>query len=699
MTTSFTNRLINETSPYLLQHAHNPVDWFAWGDIALQKAKAENKVILVSIGYSACHWCHVMEKESFENEETALIMNEHFINIKIDREERPDLDHIYMDAVQAISGSGGWPLNVFLTPDGKPFYGGTYYPPVKAFNRSSWTEVLQGISQSWKERQNEIESQADNLLAHLNQSNINKKLNVGTIVNARDVNDFFTKDNCDNMFANIMKTADKTWGGFGKAPKFPQTFIIQYLLQYAYLANNDDAKKQALLSLDKILQGGIYDHVGGGMARYSTDVEWLAPHFEKMLYDNALLIDVLCDAWQLSNNDIYKEAILKTISFIENELTHKDGGFFAALDADSEGVEGKYYVWTKKEINKILGEDSLIFCDFFDISDHGNWEETNILRILQPVKEFANTKEIELDELNQIIKNCIVKLSLERNKRIKPALDDKIILSWNALALKAIAKAGVVLSDDRLKNIAERNFVYLENIFLKNNDSKELMHTYKNGIAKHPAFLDDYAYFINACIQLYELNYDVAYLEKAKKYTLYVIENFSDDDDIYFYFTNREQTDVILRKKEIYDGATPSGNSVMAFNLSKLSIIFNIAEWNRRSVNMLEGINSSVTKYPQSFAIWASLLQQNVFGLNEIAVVGKGGMKLSKEIALNYIPYKIVMVSEVENDNYPLLKGKPSNMEPQIYLCKNYHCLTPFKTNSELLLYINNRNLKSTLQY
>ena len=689
MTTSFTNRLINETSPYLLQHAYNPVDWFAWGDTALLKAKKENKVILVSIGYSACHWCHVMEKESFENEETALLMNEHFINIKIDREERPDLDHIYMDAVQAISGSGGWPLNVFLTPDGKPFYGGTYFPPVKAFNRSSWTDVLLGISQSWKEKQNEIESQADNLLSHLNQSNINKKPNFGTIEN-NDENVFFTKDTCNNMFANIMKTADKTWGGFGKAPKFPQTFIIQYLLQYAYLTNNEDAKKQALLSLDKILQGGIYDHIGGGMARYSTDVEWLAPHFEKMLYDNALLIDVLCDAWQLSNNDAYKAAILKTISFIENELTHKNGGFFAALDADSEGIEGKYYVWSKDEINKILGENSILFCDYFNISDNGNWEETNILRILQPVKEFATTTGIELNELNQIIQNCIVKLSIERDKRVKPALDDKIILSWNALALKAIAKAAVVLSDDRLKDIAERNFIFIENNFLKHNDSAELMHTYKNGILKHPAFLDDYAYFINACIQLYELSYDVAYLEKAKKYTLYVIENFSDDDDLYFYFTNKKQTDVILRKKEIYDGATPSGNSIMALNLSKLSIIFNITEWDYRAVKMLDEINISVTKYPQSFAIWASLLQQKVFGLNEIAVVGKEAFTLSKEISLNYIPYKIVMVSEFENNNYPLLKGKTMSAEPLIYLCKNYHCLNPFKTNSELLLYINN---------
>ena len=687
MTTLYTNRLINETSPYLLQHAHNPVDWFAWGEEALQKAQNENKVILVSIGYSACHWCHVMEKESFENENTATLMNEHFINIKIDREERPDLDHIYMDAVQAISGSGGWPLNVFLTPAGKPFYGGTYYPPVKAFNRSSWTEVLQAISQSWKEKQNEIESQAENLLDHLSQLNTTKKsIGINIIVKG---NDLFTKDVCNEIFVNIMKAADKTWGGFGTSPKFPQTFILQYLLQYSSLNKNEDAKKQALLSLDKMLQGGIYDHVGGGIARYSTDIEWLVPHFEKMLYDNALLIDVLCDAWQITNDNKYRDAILKTISFIENELTNKAGGFFAALDADSEGVEGKYYVWEKEEIIQILGTDSELFCDFFDISLNGNWEETNILRILQPIDKFIVEKNIVKDDLIQIIKNSIDKLSAQRKNRVKPSLDDKIILSWNALAMKAIAKAGIVLSNERLKNIAERNFQFIEDKFIKSINSAELMHTFKNEIAKHPAFLDDYAYFINACIQLYELNYDCNYLEKAKKYIYYVIENFSDEEDLYFFFTHKAQKDVIIRKKEIHDGATPSGNSIMALNLSKLSIIFNIPEWKDRSENMLKDISVSVTKFPQSFSIWASLLQQNTFGLNEIAVVGNGAENLSKEISLNYIPYKILMGSDIAKDNYPLLRGKELSTIPLIYLCKNYHCFKSVKTNSELLLYIN----------
>lgn len=687
MSNKFSNRLINETSPYLLQHAHNPVDWFAWGAKALQKAKDEQKVILVSIGYSACHWCHVMEKESFENEEVAALMNEYFVNIKIDREERPDLDHIYMDAVQAISGSGGWPLNVFLTPDAKPFYGGTYYPPVKAFNRSSWTEVITAIAQSWRERKNEIESQAENLIAHLAQNNIGTQKFSGSI--SVDTENLFTADQCHNMFAAILKSADKTWGGFGRAPKFPQTFTIQYLLQYQYFTNSQEASQQALLSLDKMLQGGIYDHIGGGMARYSTDNEWLVPHFEKMLYDNALLIDVLCDAWQITNDEKYKVAICKTIAFIKNELTQKDGGFYAALDADSEGEEGKYYVWQKQEIDTILGKEAQLFCSFFDVSENGNWEGTNILRILQPLNEFVDTHNINRDEFIGIIENCLQKLAYERTTRIKPALDDKIILSWNALALKAIAKAAIVLQDESFKQMAEDNFIFIEQHFTKNKSSAELIHTYKNGIAKYPAFLDDYAYLISAYIQLYDLTYNVTYLEKAKQYAGYVIECFSDLENIFFYFTNKDQDDIIFRKKEIYDGATPSGNSVMAFNLSKLSIIFNIPEWEQRAAKMLAQIMDSVEKYPASFGIWASLLQQHVYGINEIAVVGFNATELGNKIATNYIPYKILMVSTIENDKYSLLKGKQASLESLIYLCKRYKCITPFQTIPDFLLYIN----------
>ena len=362
---STNNRLINETSPYLLQHAHNPVDWYPWGPEALEKAKAENKPILVSIGYAACHWCHVMERESFENEATAEIMNTHFVNIKIDREERPDLDHIYMDAVQAMTGSGGWPLNVFLTPDTKPFYGGTYFPPEKAFNRASWTETLYGVIQAFRERRHEIDAQADNLTEHL------LKANSFGIQPPEEAETLFQPEKLQDCFAQYMKTADRQWGGFGKAPKFPQTFSIQFLLRHHHFTGEPVALEQALLSLDKMIDGGIYDQAGGGFARYSTDAEWLAPHFEKMLYDNALLISVLSEAYQLTGKTRYREVIEETLTFIEREMSHPEGGFYSALDADSEGVEGKFYTWSIEEIQALLGEDAEAFCAYYDITKAG----------------------------------------------------------------------------------------------------------------------------------------------------------------------------------------------------------------------------------------------------------------------------------------------------------------------------------------
>src|SRR5689334_719882 len=376
------NRLRSETSPYLLQHAHNPVDWFPWGDEALEKAEKENKPILVSIGYSACHWCHVMEKESFEDKEVAAIMNANFINIKIDREERPDLDHIYMDAVQTMTGGGGWPLNVFLTPEKKPFFGGTYFPPRRAFNRSSWREVLVAVSNAFREKRDELESQAENLTAHLLRSN-----SLGHQTDPAGID--FSRERIDEVFENLMKSADNKWGGFGRARKFPQTFSIQFLLRYYHVTKNDSALSHAVLSLDKMIEGGIYDQLGGGFARYSTDNEWLVPHFEKMLYDNALLVSVLAEAYQLTKRERYKEVIDETIEFVRRELMDRRGAFYSALDADSESEEGKFYVWDFDEVRRLVNNPE-IFCQFFDITKKGNWSEgavpiegKNILRVTQ----------------------------------------------------------------------------------------------------------------------------------------------------------------------------------------------------------------------------------------------------------------------------------------------------------------------------
>jgi hypothetical protein len=666
---SFTNRLIQETSPYLLQHAHNPVDWYPWGEEALAKAKAEQKPILVSIGYAACHWCHVMERESFENEATATLMNEHYINIKIDREERPDLDHIYMDAVQAMTGSGGWPLNVFLTPDAKPFFGGTYFPPVKAYNRQSWTDVLLGIHQAWKERQTEIVSQAENLTAHIFKSNQFALSNAGA-------DSLFTNESLELIATNMLKQADTVWGGFGNAPKFPQTFSIQFLLRHYHFTKDEAALQQALLSLDKMIYGGIYDQLGGGFARYSTDKEWLAPHFEKMLYDNALLISVMAEAFQLTKLPLYKATIEQTIAFLEREMLDANGGFYCALDADSEGVEGKFYTWSKAEIEEILGVDAAIFCDYYDVSASGNWEHTNILWVQQPLAEFAIKKGVTEADLTGLLKVCADKLLAERDKRIRPQTDDKILLGWNALIITAICKAYAAIGNERFKELAVNTIAFLEEKFF-NQERQEWHHTYKNEAAKYPAFLDDYAYLIQAYIHLQEITGDANYIHKAIDLTTYVVHHFSTEDYSFFYYTHQQQTDVIVRKKEVYDGATPSGNAVMALNLYYLGLIWDNSEWTKRAISMISATGNGAIKYPTSFGVWAALLQILAVGLQEIAIVGKNYANVTNAVLGLYIPNKIVQSSENENPSMPLLAGKVAQEETAIYICKNYRCSQP----------------------
>jgi uncharacterized protein len=677
-----TNHLIHETSPYLLQHAHNPVNWYPWSDEVLKKAKDENKPVLVSIGYSACHWCHVMEKESFEDESTAQIMNESFVNIKIDREERPDLDHIYMDAVQAMTGSGGWPLNVFLTPEGKPFYGGTYFPPKRAFNRASWPEVLQSVITAFSQRRHEIDAQAENLTEHLAQSN-----SFG-LQKDNDIDEIFSIEKLHEAFENIMKAADKEWGGFGKAPKFPQTFIIQFLLRYHYVTANNDALDQALLSLDKMIEGGIYDQAGGGFARYSTDAEWLAPHFEKMLYDNALLISVLSEAYQLTKEERYKEVIDETMSFIRRELLLSKKGFYSALDADSEGEEGKFYVWNIDEIRKLIGKDAGIFCRYFDVTEHGNWEEKNILRVKTPLKNFAEQNNISVDKLKNIVEGGKKKLLEERSKRIRPFLDDKIILGWNALMNTACSKAFMATGNDDYRQLAIDNMEFILEKFSAG-DSNEFCHTWKNNIAKYPAFLDDYAFLIQAFIHLQEITADTKWLFKAEQAAQFVIDNFSEAETGFFYYTKRGQQDVIMRKKEVYDGAVPSGNSVMAYILYQLSLYFDKMEWRDRSWKMISSLGQAISRYPTSFGIWASLLLEKVSGTYEIAILGKNFKKMQMDLLNQYLPHRIMMASDDENDDFPLLAGKISPEKTLIYLCKDFACQQPVDSIERFMSLIN----------
>jgi uncharacterized protein YyaL (SSP411 family) len=624
-----------------------------------------------------------MEKESFEDEDTARIMNENFVNIKIDREERPDLDHIYMDAVQSMTSSGGWPLNVFLTPDIKPFYGGTYFPPHRAFNRPAWKEILEAVAKTFKEKRDEIDTQAKNLTDHLINANSfgTSKIADSTIFNIETIHDAFN---------NIMKNADKVWGGFGNAPKFPQSFVILYLLRYYHVTKNNEALKQATLSLDKMIEGGIYDQLGGGFARYSTDAEWLAPHFEKMLYDNALLVSVLSEAYQLTRKERYKEVIDETIGFIKREMIHPEGGFYSALDADSEGEEGKFYVWTYDEVKKNLSEDADIFCEYYNITSAGNWEHKNILRVKKSVEDFADKKNISTVQLKSILARGRKKLFEQREKKIRPSLDDKIIVGWNALMNSALSKAFAATGKKEYRELAVRNMNFLLEKF-RTKDSELFHHTWKKNIAKHPAFLDDHAFLIEAMIRLNEITADTGWLLKAKTITQFVIDNFSDNESPFFFFTNKDQRDVILRKKEIYDGAVPSGNSVMIYNLHYLSIVFDLKEWEERALNILKSLGSTISKFPTSFGNFASNLLQIIDGNHEIVITGTDFKSTHLELMKQYIPHKVLLATQKQESSFPLLTGKDLTKPVLIYLCKGFSCLPPVINADDLISLINNQ--------
>ncbi|MBO9152671.1 thioredoxin domain-containing protein [Chitinophaga sp. GCM10012297] len=675
------NRLAKETSPYLLQHAHNPVDWYPWGEEAFRKAEAENKPILVSIGYAACHWCHVMERESFENEATAAIMNEHFVNIKIDREERPDIDHIYMDALQAIAGNGGWPLNMFLLPDRQPFYGGTYFPPKQAYNRPSWTEVLLAVSDAFKTKRKDLEEQAANLTQHLHQSN-------AFGVNAVDLGpgreQLFTQEQADAMVLALLGQADKEWGGFGRAPKFPQSFSIQYLLRHYRVSKNEAALQQALLSLGKMIDGGIYDQLGGGFARYSTDEKWLAPHFEKMLYDNALLVDTLCEAYQLTGNERYAKVVRHTLEFVKRELTSPEGAFYSALDADSEGVEGKFYVWGEEEIDSLLVEDSPAFKAYYNISRHGNWEDVNILWAPRPLEAVAKEQGIAPGELEALLERSRPKLMAAREKRVRPGLDDKILLGWNALMIHACCKAAAALNENVYLEMAEAAMDCILKNMRKPGAAPAFWHTYKEGSARYPAFLDDYANLVHALIALQETSGNLERVRMAAEVADFVIEQFSDENLRYFYYTASGQGDVIVRKKEIYDGAVPSGNAVMAHNLWHLSIVFDKNEWAERALAMTAGLVQTVTRYPTSFGVWAAMVLRLVQGTPELAVAGPAYLERMRELNGLYVPYKVLLGAGSDEKDMPLLQQRAKEGKTLVYLCRDYQCVKPVEYISEI---------------
>ena len=684
------NLLQYERSPYLLQHAHNPVHWYAWKPEAFERARAEQKPILVSIGYSTCHWCHVMERESFENEEVAAFMNAHFINIKVDREERPDVDAIYMEACQILTGGGGWPLNCFLTPEGKPFYAGTYFPPQPAYNRPSWMQLLKHLSNIWENEPQKALDQADNLLRHIER---NDAIFIG---GSSGKNGVFQPDTLDQIFIRLQESFDPLEGGFGGAPKFPATMAIHFLLHYHYFTGRPEALEHAFFSLDKMIQGGIYDQLGGGFARYATDRAWLVPHFEKMLYDNALLVTVISEAYKHVSRDtpsatsdaqrrsqLYRETIEETLSYIQREMTHPEGGFYSALDADSEGVEGKFYVWDLQEIEQVLGEEAALFCSFYDVSAEGNWEEKNILWRPASFESFAHANEIPVGELKNRLLRCREKLFEARTARIRPGLDDKILLSWNALMCSAYAHAFGALGHEPYRETAIRNMQFLLEKFAGQHEGA-LLHTWKDGHAQHDAFLEDYAFLMAALVDIYEITFDRKYLHEAEKYMRYVLSYFHDQASGLFYFTGSGQTDIVLRKKDLQDNATPSGNSTMAHNLQRLGILLGRTDWRKMAQDMILQMEDAVKKYPRSFERWALALMMEVHPYHEIAIVGKDAFEKAAVLQRSPLPNGIVAAAAEITEDLPLLAEKIAG-EPEalIYVCHDFTCQRPVTHLSE----------------
>ncbi len=691
------NHLQHESSPYLLQHAHNPVDWYAWKPEAFERARAEQKPILVSIGYSTCHWCHVMERESFENEEVAALMNANFINIKVDREERPDVDAIYMEACQLLTGSGGWPLNCFLTPDAKPFYAGTYFPPRPAFNRPSWPQLLEHLANVWATQRDTAVDQAEKLLANIQrndgiflQTSVLKPTDVSTPI----------PFNASGVFSKMRAQFDHSEGGFGGAPKFPSTMALQWLLHWHHFSGNPEALQHAFFSLEKMARGGIYDQIGGGFARYATDREWLIPHFEKMLYDNALLVSVLADAHKISaqnpnNNGPWAEIIEQTLDYIAREMTNEEGGFYSAQDADSEGVEGKFYVWDKSEIDSILGEDAALFGAFYDVTEAGNWEEKNILWQPQSHDNFAANHQLSVDALKQALKKGAEKLLEVRNLRVWPGLDDKILLGWNALMSSAYAAAFSALGHESYRQAAIRNLDYLQKNF--QNSAFQRAGEAPNGpLFRHSAsqqfaFLDDYAYLIAALVDVYQITFEKKYLKLAAQCTDYVFEHFLDAESGMFFYTDVNQTDILFRKKDLYDNATPSGNSTMVHNLQRLGILLDRPEWREAASKMRSALRETLEKYPQSFARWATAMLHETYPLQEIAIVGDNAFEKALDIQRGFLPNMVIAASVLPDDTQPLLADKSGAPDALIYVCRDFACQRPVSTLEDFWALANSR--------
>lgn len=679
------NRLRHETSPYLLQHADNPVDWYAWKPEAFEKARADGKPILVSIGYSTCHWCHVMERESFEDEAVAAFMNEHFVNIKVDREERPDVDQIYMEACQAINGSGGWPLNCFLLTDRRPYFAGTYYPPQQLHNRPAWLQVLQYMNDAYHNRREEVEKQASQLMKAIESSST---LFVKSELSKLAPEALFTPEGPEQILKQLTASYDRKHGGFGGAPKFPGTMGLRYLLEYSHLSGDAAPLAHFHFSMKQMIRGGIYDQLGGGFARYATDRQWLVPHFEKMLYDNALLVGLMADACRKVPEPAYERAIRETLGWVKREMTSPEGAFYAALDADSEGEEGKFYVWSQSEVETLLGEDAELFSAFYGITAGGNWEGSNILHRPHSLAEFAESRQLSTEELAIKLADGRMRLFEAREKRVRPAKDDKVLLGWNAMMATALAKAYNALGEPDFLEMAENNLDFLLSS-MQQPGKTALYHTYKEGAAQYDAFLDDYALLLEALLEVYQINFEERLLRKAEDLCAFLIDGFLDSGDKLFYFTGQEQNDIPVRRKEMFDGATPSGNSTMVHNLRQLSLLLGKPEYDTLAVEMLQRMKTSVEKYPGSFGRWVRALLYRSYPHYEIALVGLQAKAKAQHLNQHFVPNKVIMAATAANDHWPLLAGKSAGGDTNIYVCKEYACQQPVDSVDAAIAQIN----------
>ena len=662
------NRLSNESSPYLLQHAYNPVDWFPWGDEALQKAKSENKMMIVSIGYSACHWCHVMEHQSFEDEKVARIMNDLFVCIKVDREERPDIDQVYMSAVQLMTGQGGWPLNCFTLPDGRPIFGGTYFPKEK------WISALISLADLWKNEPEKCMQYAHELTQGVQQ--LDSKI-------SRSDGSAIFQQVADRAWQGWSDRIDTAEGGPNRAPKFPLPNNYLFLLRYYHFSKNESALRHATLTLDKIAMGGINDHIGGGFARYSTDMLWKVPHFEKMMYDNAQLVSLYSEAYQLTKNEFYLDTVRNTLQWVDREMTTKEGAFYSALDADSEGEEGKFYVWKKEELQTILREDFDLIAEVFNVNSIGEWEDGNYVLIMrESLETIAKKHQLSLEKLKEKITVARMLLLAERNKRIRPGLDDKILTSWNAMMLRGYVDAWRVTNDPEYLFAAKKNARFILDKQLKKDGT--LWHSHKNGKSTINGFLEDYAFVIDAFIALYQAEFDEYYLRKAEALCAVALEKFSSSESAMLYFTSSDDPKLITRKYETSDNVIPASNSVMARNLFCLGKYLGKEDWLRRSAEMLKAVEREMMDYGPGYSNWLILALHHVYPSKEVAIVGKDVDKTAAAFRNLYLPNAIFAGSTGESA-VPVLQNRAVEGKTQIYVCENNACQLPVTEVDEAL--------------